>query len=101
MKSGLLKCSLFIGALAFINCGDDASTAPNFNLNSELPGIVSSSDVANLTLSSSSVVAPVMVPVLGTAWRQRLLGCVGKLAVKTSARLILSDRQAGILTETL
>ena len=63
MKSGLLRCAVFTGALAFINCGDDASTAPNFNPNSELPGIVSSSDAANPTLSSSSVEAPdVSVP---------------------------------------
>ena len=63
MKSGLLRCAVFTGALAFINCGDDASTAPNFNPNSGLPGIVSSSDVASPTLSSSSVEAPdVSVP---------------------------------------
>lgn len=58
MKSKFLKCIIVAGSLAFMNCGDDASTAPNLNPNSGIPGIASSSDVANpadLGLSSSSV----------------------------------------------
>lgn len=61
MKSRLLKCAVLVSALAFMNCGDDATTAPN--LNGVVPGIASSSDAANPTLSSSSVEAPdVSVP---------------------------------------
>lgn len=58
MKSKFLKCIIVAGSLAFMNCGDDASTAPNLNPNSGIPGIASSSDAANsadLGLSSSSV----------------------------------------------
>ena len=63
MKSRLLKCAVLVSALAFMNCGDDATTAPNLNPNGVVPGIASSSDAANPTLSSSSVEAPdVSVP---------------------------------------
>ena len=55
MKSKILKCIIVASALAFINCGDDASTAPNINQNGGLPGIASSSDAANPALSSASV----------------------------------------------
>ena len=58
MKSKFLKCIIVAGSLAFMNCGDDASTAPNLNPNSGISGIASSSDAANPAdsgLSSSSV----------------------------------------------
>ena len=58
MRSKFLKCIIVASSLAFMNCGDDASTAPNLNPNSGILGIASSSDAANLTdpsLSSSSI----------------------------------------------
>ena len=55
MKSKFLKCMIVASSLAFVNCGDDAFTAPNLNPNGGLPGIASSSDAANPALSSASV----------------------------------------------
>ena len=55
MRSKFLKCIIVASSLAFMNCGDDASTAPNLNPNGGLPGIASSADAANPALSSASV----------------------------------------------
>ena len=55
MRSKFLKCIIVASSLAFMNCGDDASTAPNLNPNGGLSGIASSSDAANPALSSASV----------------------------------------------
>ena len=55
MKSKILKCMIVASSLAFMNCGDDALTAPNINQGGGLPGIASSSDAANPALSSASV----------------------------------------------
>ena len=57
MKSKILKGIIIASAIAFVNCSDDSTSAPDFN-NSQ---ITYSSSVESLDLgqSSSSVVAPV------------------------------------------